>query len=87
MFWCWCSITNSVIVDPTVVEPEDNPPIKNKCGRRKKVDSPVITQGNSNDSEVEDRYPNKYRNFKCVLYTVILLIFISFTILEKPLLY
>jgi len=48
MFWCWCSITNSVIVDPTVVEPEDNPPIKNKCGRRKKVDSPVITQGNSN---------------------------------------
>jgi len=38
-----------------VVEPEDNPPIKNKRGRKKKVDTSVITQGNSNNSEIEDR--------------------------------
>jgi len=37
----------------TVVEPEDNPPIKNKRG--KKIDTPVTTQCNHNDSEVEDR--------------------------------
>ena len=61
MIWCWCSITNSVIVDPTVVEPEDNPPIRNKRGRKKKADTPVITQGNHNDSEVEDRNPKRSR--------------------------
>jgi len=39
--------------DLDMVEP--NPPIKSKHGR-KKNGTPVITQGNPNDSEVEDRY-------------------------------
>ncbi len=37
------SVTNSVKVEPTVVEPEDNSPIMNKRGRRKKVGTHVIT--------------------------------------------
>jgi len=41
------------MVGATVVEPEDNSPIKYKRGRKKKVDTPVITQGNPNDSEVK----------------------------------
>ena len=36
------------MVESTVVEPEDNPPIKSKRGRKKKVDTPVITQGSPN---------------------------------------
>ncbi len=58
------------MVEPTVVEPEDNPPIKSKREREKKVDTPVITQRNPNDSGVDDRYPRdqEYQNFKCVLY-------------------
>jgi hypothetical protein len=43
--------------DLDMVEP--NPPIKSKRGRKKKDDTPVITQGNPNDSEVEDRYPKR----------------------------
>ena len=35
------------MVESTVLEPEDNPPIKSKRGR-KKVDTPVITQGSPN---------------------------------------
>jgi len=42
------------MVEPTVVEP-----LKNKRGRKKKVDTPVITQGNPNDNEIEDRYPKR----------------------------
>ena len=49
------------MVEPTVVEPEDNPPIKSKRGREKKVDTPVITQCNPNDSRVDDRYPKRSR--------------------------
>ena len=44
-----------------MVEPEDNPPIMNKRGSKKKVDTPVISQGNPNDSKVEDRYPKRSR--------------------------
>ena len=37
------------------------PPTKNKRGRKKKVDTPVMTQGNPNDSEVAYRYPKRSR--------------------------
>ena len=46
--------------DLDLVEP--NPPIKSKRGRKKKDGTPVITQGNPNDSE--GQIPKKIKNIK-----------------------
>ena len=56
--------------DLDMVEP--NPPIKSKRGRKKKDDTPVITQGNPNDSEVEDRYPKRSRISKFWMFSLFL---------------